>query len=141
MDRVAAWFHLLLAPSVGTIVYVTAFGASRRVRRAHCIKFSAWIDQRSADFLLRILAARQVRCIGTAYLPCSSPETSCATSPANKLLHQVLPRACVRQRLKAPSVSRPVSVLHSTPYSTPLRAAETLGAYHRQKGHALGRRL
>jgi hypothetical protein len=30
MDRVAAWFHLLLALSVGTIVYVTAFGASRR---------------------------------------------------------------------------------------------------------------
>ena len=27
IERAEAWFHLLLALSVGTIVYVTAFGA------------------------------------------------------------------------------------------------------------------
>jgi hypothetical protein len=27
IDRAAAWFHFLLALSVGTIVYVTLFGA------------------------------------------------------------------------------------------------------------------
>jgi hypothetical protein len=27
MERAAAWFHLLLVLSIGTIIYITAFGA------------------------------------------------------------------------------------------------------------------
>ena len=27
MDRAAAWFHLMLALALGTIIYITVFGA------------------------------------------------------------------------------------------------------------------